>query len=405
MAISLGKLYKVGFFIFALVALPLNFTYALLYVLGYFPALPFMGYATITHLFSPIVLLFLLTNGSILLNVKYFYLLIFFLFQVLVYTFVGYFLSDYSYNLEAFAQSFLLFYYLLVYAVLGFGLYYFKIMGSKIWLYFLYFFIFVVVCLYFKNGTFSFYFNLMNPSAATINYQEVSIIFLFVWFFYYAGVFDSIERIKSIVICVIILIASGARTEFYGFILALLYVFLLGNVRINFYKLKNFIIVFSILLVILFLFKDFIFEVFENSRHFSVTKLDSDGSWQEREYLKHKNLNYIYENPIFGSYASHFDIGRGFYIHNILSSWQQYGLLGFVLYLLLVVIPFLVISYTRVKTDNKKLDGFLFISTYSLIVVIVTKSVYWAYLGVSIGSFLYYCFYFRSKLILRKDFL
>ena len=113
-------------------------------------------------------------------------------------------------------------------------------------------------------------------------------------------------------------------------------------------------------------------------------------------------MSYIFQNPVFGSYASHFDLGRGHYIHNILSSWQQYGLLGFILYTLLVVIPFLVISFMRVKTDNKELDGFLFISTYALIVIFVTKSVYWTYLGFSLGSFLYYCFYFKNKVFVGK---
>lgn len=396
---STSLIMKKFILLFSIIVLPLNFFYALFFVLGYFPAIPLMGYSTIIHIFSVLVLICLLLNFNKFLKIKYFYVLVFFLIQVVVSAIVGFYFSDYSFNYEVLSQSIILFYYLLIYSCLGFYLNYYKLVGSKIWLFFLYLFLLTVICLYFKTGDFSFYFELMNPNVVTINYQEVSSIFLFVWFFYYVGVNDGAERFKSILIAFLILLSSGARSEFFGFIITLLYVVLLSNLRLNLSKIKSIIILLVIVTALVVCFGDFLINIFENSRHFSVIKLDDDSSWQEREVLKQKNLQNIYQNPIFGNYASHFEIGRGSYIHNILSSWQQFGLSGFILYALLILIPFITLSIYKVKHDTKEIDGFLFISTYCLTLIFVTKSVYWVYLGFSIGSFLYFCYKYKKGIL------
>src|SRR5690606_37425043 len=41
----------------------------------------------------------------------------------------------------------------------------------------------------------------------------------------------------------------------------------------------------------------------------------------------------ILANPIFGDFGGHIrESGPGYYIHNILSAWRQFGLVGFVLF-------------------------------------------------------------------------
>lgn len=384
---------------FLLIAFPLNFFYALFYVLGYFPQIPLFGFTTFIHLGSICILLSLTYYYKKLLNVKYVYILIFLLIQMFVYTVVGYFFSDYAFDGEVLAQSILITYYLFIYSCFGFSIFYFNLIKSKALGWMLFFFLTSVVFLYFKNGTFSFYFHLMNPNAVTINYQEVSSIFLFVWLFYYAGEENLFKRSISILVAAIILTASGARSEFFGFLLSFAYLLLLTNVRLNINKIKNIVLILFFLSILIYLFQGFLLTAFEESRQFTVTNLDEDGSWQQREYFFKRNLENIINHPILGNYASHFELSRGSYIHNILSSWQQYGLIGFILYFLLIIIPFVVLSIHSVVRNDRIVNSLLFLATYSLILCFVTKSVYWHYLGLSVGGFAYYCFYFKKGLI------
>jgi hypothetical protein len=77
--------------------------------------------------------------------------------------------------------------------------------------------------------------------------------------------------------------------------------------------------------------------LFLETRNAEILDLANSSSWQARQEMQAFALNVIREHPFMGEFGYHFRIGgSGFFAHNALSAWTNYGLLGFVLYLGLI---------------------------------------------------------------------
>ncbi|WP_104470710.1 O-antigen polymerase [Acinetobacter indicus] len=376
--------------VFILISFPLNFIYSYFNAIGFLPDLPLIGYPLFIHLSSFFIIIIFLKNFNGEIS-KHFYNFVFIAFIVncIVYTLVGYFISEYSGNLDSFSQSAIFLYYLVIYTIASFYFFNFIISYNRIFLYLLLIFSLIVVLNYIQTGNYIFTLGSLSDDDSNLTYQHVSLIFFLTWFFHFFLEKNIYLRLLSVLIIFTLLIFSGARSEFFGFLISFLFylVYLFFNIpRINLYK--TLINIFVILIVI-FLSKNFVLEIFENSRHFNVVDLQSDNSWYERKQLQEINLREIKENFIFGSYASHFNIGRGSYIHNILSTWQQYGLIGFILFIILVFAPFFYSLRKILKSMNSYEQALFFISTYCLIMVLVVKSIFWPYIGIMFGLYLF----------------
>ncbi|WP_188635713.1 hypothetical protein [Halopseudomonas pertucinogena] len=76
------------------------------------------------------------------------------------------------------------------------------------------------------------------------------------------------------------------------------------------------------------------------SRQANILNLGSDNSWTARQDLKEEAWARIERSPILGQFGGHFESGgAGSGPHNIISVWDSFGLVGFVLFLLLALIP------------------------------------------------------------------
>lgn len=77
----------------------------------------------------------------------------------------------------------------------------------------------------------------------------------------------------------------------------------------------------------------FLAPFFLSTRNAEILNLATSSSWQAREELQVIALKVIHDNPIIGDFGYHHRIGgSGFYAHNALSAWTNFGLLGFLLY-------------------------------------------------------------------------
>ena len=124
------------------------------------------------------------------------------------------------------------------------------------------------------------------------------------------------------------------------------------------------------------------------SRQFEVLDVSSSKSWTGRLALQRKALEQIGDNPVLGKFGGHvltedtdkFVKGHaGRYAHNALSAWVTYGLAGFLLYTSLTLYGFIV-SARRVILKRQTTSLWLFafmLSLVCLLLIIVSKSVYW----------------------------
>ena len=92
--------------------------------------------------------------------------------------------------------------------------------------------------------------------------------------------------------------------------------------------------------------------LFFATRSTEVLDLDTSSSWQVRQELQAAALRVIRENPIFGEFGYHIrDGGAGFYAHNALSAWTNFGLVGFLLFIGLMAY-FTVLSFRRMGSGQ-----------------------------------------------------
>ncbi|VVP34061.1 hypothetical protein PS870_04472 [Pseudomonas fluorescens] len=106
----------------------------------------------------------------------------------------------------------------------------------------------------------------------------------------------------------------------------------------------------------------------------------SDASLNERSILLESGLAGIESSPLLGDYLGQIrEFGSiGFYIHNALSMWQQFGLLGFALYIYLIVVSALIgWSCYRRGVITPQTEVLIYLSLISLVGVLTTKSIFW----------------------------
>ncbi|EGR1549664.1 hypothetical protein V9654_000200 [Vibrio parahaemolyticus] len=192
------------------------------------------------------------------------------------------------------------------------------------------------------------------------DYLLVGDIIVFVTFLFLLNL--GYSKKTAIVFFVIVLITSfvlfknGSRTSFYAFVFSLSLSFLFIY-RLKFAKaLFLFAIAFSL--------GSYIFDIdysdVLNSRIFMILDSGSSGSLGVREQLHNIGLKRIGDNFIFGDFLGQINSplavsAFGSYMHNILSHFSQFGVIGFVLYSA-SWIYLIVITYTnkeRLTPDEK----------------------------------------------------
>lgn len=372
-----------------LISFPIHFFYSFLMAIG---KVNFHSYLYIQHILLLGILIIGICKFNDLINnyiAKIF--MSFFLYSFLLISINIIIANPIISYIEAAKQTFWFLIYLLNFTILSYSYFYYKINLSKILFIILSVMLVIVLSNLTIGSTIPFSLDRIYGSQENNlpNYQLVSMFMLTTWGFYYFNSTNKIFKMISIYIIVVLLSLSGGRSEFFGFILSFLFLLFLNNPIKYFVRICVVILLTSILISF---YWDNFYLIIEHSRHFQITDYKNSSSWQAREQILSLNINRILDNPILGSYGSHFFISTsgGAYIHNILSSWQQFGIIGFILYSSLVLVPFFHNLYLYFIKKYRYIDiqSSIYFATYSLILVLVSKSVFWPYLGISIGVYM-----------------
>lgn len=177
------------------------------------------------------------------------------------------------------------------------------------------------------------------------------------------------------VISLIALYFLGARSEFFGFLFV---VFVAGWIIMSRSSLTAKIFVFA-------LFALFLVSVLGlrggdlANRQLEVLKLTESSSVAKRIEFFKEGWSHISRSPVFGDYAGQLrDGGFGSYIHNGLSAWRQFGLLGFGMYFGLSALSFFIAArnvFFRKKNEVHWRMALL-MNSYTLILIIAAKSIF-----------------------------
>ena len=195
------------------------------------------------------------------------------------------------------------------------------------------------------------------------------------------------KKLLPIILSIFCMVFIGARTEMLLMILVFpLYYFIMNFARTSKILIMISFFVISIGFVVVFS-DDFIGYISLNSRLSTLVELSSDGSLNERDKALQFSIGEIIESPFFGNYGSYTSYGGlGYYPHNILSAWNNYGILGFSQYLILFCM-FLFktfrISLSR-RINNYSRAGIAML-IFSFIALFVAKECTYPILGFGIG--------------------
>ncbi|WP_434563090.1 O-antigen ligase domain-containing protein [Pseudomonas sp. R1-6] len=100
-----------------------------------------------------------------------------------------------------------------------------------------------------------------------------------------------------------------------------------------------------------------------------LLNLSEDNSSLVRNQISEQGFSRILDNPLLGDYGSY---EKGYYIHNILSVWLDLGLLGFIYFLMLILIPLVLIGgKITLKGKSDAEHAFIFSSLVACLVLLI----------------------------------
>lgn len=165
---------------------------------------------------------------------------------------------------------------------------------------------------------------------------------------------------------------NGARSEFAGF--------LIFSTLFEFFRSHNrslgllSICAFSTIIIL-----TIAFELVEipSNRVTNLLNLESDNSSNIRDEISREGLLKIMDNPFIGSYGSY---EKGYYIHNILSSWQDLGIIGFLLFLATIFTPIAILTIKVMRRRNNNRADCMILAMLSSCLILLIFGKYFTYL-------------------------
>lgn len=196
---------------------------------------------------------------------------------------------------------------------------------------------------------------------------------------------------------VVALFILNSRASLYIYIVSVLFYFIL------FFRINKILILFLLLFLLLISYFSKLVSLFsENNRMFALLLLnDNDQSSQERALFQKNGINQILDNVIFGDYGGVVRIYNdlGAYIHNILSYWQTYGLLVFLICFYFMVFQTFYAGFTSFKLRKFKEYHYIFtLSVYLFITILFARSYNWYFAWFIVGLVHQFLYIHRDKL-------
>lgn len=185
-----------------------------------------------------------------------------------------------------------------------------------------------------------------------------------------------------IIVSLIALFLNSARTEFVIFFISIyLYLFIFDFKRTLF---KIILIIPVIMIMIVYL--DLLSYLYNNRIWELINDFESSTSLNARFETIIYAFETIKNNFLLGEYASYiYTMGLGYYAHNLISAWVDLGLIGFLMYLsILIILFFKLIIYRRYNNSTEYILFFIIFVFYTLS-ILVSKDYTFMFLGFLIG--------------------
>jgi hypothetical protein len=242
------------------------------------------------------------------------------------------------------------------------------------------------ITMYFSIGGFFYLRNLdeaTNPDSLA-SYQGFARSYIYTFLIVISVVRFIGTRLLLYGMAIVSLFLNGARSEFSG-VLFLIPIVELYHARYKLYSVG------SVFLLLIWLAAniDTIVNMLPDNRILQLFDVSHSASGVAREQLSKEAWHTITENPIFGDFGSYAD---GYYAHNILCAWVDFGLVGLILLAALLIWPAVRLFADGYFLKKKSGDFVLACSFVCLAIlwVLTAKSVPDMSVGAALGAFARY---------------
>ncbi|MEL4427505.1 hypothetical protein AAEH84_17130 [Shewanella indica] len=226
------------------------------------------------------------------------------------------------------------------------------------------------------------------------SYQYIAVFFILVSLPLSLSIDKKSFKYTLYLLSIVFLFFNGARTEFVSYLVSVFIIEYLSS------KNKMVFLVFLFLLTLLFVFiyvgVSERFDLGNNRVVDLIVNLNNTSSGNARAVLAEQGYGFIDGNIFWGGFDGY---SKGEYIHNVFSVWVDLGIIGFLLYQIMLVVAFssflLMYKAGFIYDDKFKLALSIFIPAF--LFVLISKSYGYLLVSASIGmlSSLQYRLYFR----------
>lgn len=271
-------------------------------------------------------------------------------------------------------------YYAIVHMIVGYIMVTIDILLYRV-IIFIGFICFSITCLYFIDyGSFTLDFSQVDEEFSG-NYLLVGDTFAVSSFLVISLSINRFAKILLMIFTAIMLYALYSRTSLYGYLFSILFCYIIKS-NLSATKLVSIagLLIFAVSLGSIY------FEFLLNNRMFSFIFDAYDNSVAQRNIQFQIGWVRLLDNWFIGDYAGQvITFGKiGAYMHNLLSYWQQYGLVIFIFIIASIFFVLREIVFQLTKINANKY--FPYIAVYALVTCIFSRSYVYPLLWLTIGA-------------------
>jgi len=210
------------------------------------------------------------------------------------------------------------------------------------------------------------------------DYQQVAFSYLLVSVFLLPGMSVRL-RVLYYVVVFPALYFIGARSEFFAFV----FLFLLLECIYSRWFLALILASASLSLVVLAALDDLSF--LKGFRMFSIFFENADMSYDARDTFAMRSFESLNTHPLLGAFGSH---ASGEYAHNIFAVWVDMGLVGFITFISMLLVPLcsLCFFYYRNAGESGWVRSFLFL-VVTIFLVLVAKTYTYSLVPIALAAY------------------
>ena len=182
---------------------------------------------------------------------------------------------------------------------------------------------------------------------------------------------------------------NGARTEFALFFVTYISLLVFMSTRV----LTSFVVLMLLMAVVMIFVMnlDTLVAMLPENRMMQLLDIDSASSVQSRNIIKQFAWESIANNPVLGDYGGYTEYkgSIGDYSHNLLSAWVNLGLVGFCLYIIVILVVMNGIVKVFIKMNPKtteELIMFVF-SLFTILALFFSKDYTYMFFGLMVGFY------------------